>query len=282
MEALYKIINWYVGHFRFPHKGWKYFYSFLRSFKLDHKTYRKKLSHGLYINLVPADHIQKEIFWYGYYEKEAVKLWFELIKLDSVVVDVGSNIGYYSLLAASKATTGHIYAFEPVSFLQEAIKKNISLNHLSNISVYPFAVSAQKKEAVVYVSAEDNLGMSGLHPPENFSGKTENVSTISLDEWKQSNAIKKIDFIKIDVEGSEMNVLLGMQSILLKDKPVVFIEIIQKNLSQFGISIEDVYTFINSFNYKTNIITSKGIIEFKERDIEGYSILLTPQEFELP
>lgn len=83
--------------------------------------------------------------------------------------------------------------------------------------------------------------------------------------------------IKIDVEGSEMDVILGMQSILMKDRPIVFIEIIKENLLQFGRTIDEIYSLIRSFNYKTHLITSNGITKFGRRDVESYSVLLTPK-----
>src|SRR5947209_9606735 len=100
LKILYKFINWYTQHFKFPHRGFKYFYSILRLAHLDQKVFIKKLPGGQFMYVNVRDHIQKNIFWYGYYQKEFDLTWISFIKPNSIILDIGANIGYYSVLAS--------------------------------------------------------------------------------------------------------------------------------------------------------------------------------------
>ena len=102
-SLIYSITRWYVRHFKFPFSGEKYFSAFLRKISLFNKPFIKKLHNGQLISLVPQDHIQRTILWYGFYEKDSILTWEKLIDRDSVVFDIGANIGYYTLIAAHKA-----------------------------------------------------------------------------------------------------------------------------------------------------------------------------------
>jgi FkbM family methyltransferase len=281
-EILFRSTNWYVRHFRFPHAGWKYFRSFLQTFALDNRSYQKRLSGGLYINVRPVDHIQKDLFWYGHYELESINLLKELVENDSVVVDIGANIGYYTIVAASKAVSGHVYALEALSFLCEEIEQNILLNRLQNVNVYHYALGSRERDSLAYLSSEDNVGMSGLLPAENFSGETEKVHSLSLDQWKEAERIGKIDIIKIDVEGAEYDVLSGMKDTLTALRPIIFIEVIEHQLERFGSSMKDLYSFIRSYNYNTYDIVGKNRLQEINTYKESYSVLFMPEERPIP
>ncbi len=88
---LYSIINYYTKHFSFPRRGWKYFKVLLKYAGLYKRVYCKKIHNSKFIYVSPADHIQKDIFWYGYYEKETVLIFEMLIRRDSIVLDVGAT-----------------------------------------------------------------------------------------------------------------------------------------------------------------------------------------------
>lgn len=279
---LYNMINWYVGRFRFPHRGWKYFRSFLQFFDLDKETYKKKLYSGLYINVRPVDHIQKDLFWYGHYELDAISIWSHLIQKDSVVIDIGANIGYYTIAASSKATLGHAYAFEPVSFLRNEIEKNIQLNHLNNVTICSYALRDQEQDANVYVSSIDNVGMSGLLPAENFSGRIEAVTTISLDKWLKDQGMEKADIIKMDVEGAELQILLGMKNTLTTFRPAILVEVIESQLTRFGGSVEKLYAFLRFYNYNPYDIIGQCTLKPIYHNKEDYTILFYPAELEFP
>jgi FkbM family methyltransferase len=278
----HRLLNWYVGLFNFPHAGWKYFRSFLQAFALDKRSYQKRLSGGQYINVRPVDHIQKDLFWYGHYELNSINLLIQLIEKDSIVIDIGANIGYYTIVAASRTVSGHVYAFEPLSFLCKEIEKNVLLNCLHNVKVNHSALGSREQDSIAYLSSEDNIGMSGLVPAENFSGKTEAVHSTTLDKWKEIEKIKRIDIIKIDVEGGELDVLSGMRNTLAACRPIMLIEVIEHQLERFGASIEELYSFVRSYNYNAFDIVGKNVLQEITGCKESYSVLFMPRERSIP
>ena len=86
LKVFYTIINFYTQRFSFPHRGWKYLRSILQLLHIENNLYRKKIEKDVYIYVNAADHVQQHLFWYGYYEKDAVTLWQKLIKIDSTAI----------------------------------------------------------------------------------------------------------------------------------------------------------------------------------------------------
>ncbi len=232
----------------------------------------------MYVN--PSEHIQQQLFWYSYYEKEAILTWEAFINKDFVVLDIGANAGYYSLVAAPRARK--VYAFEPSTTSLAELTKNIRLNQFSNIEVCPYAVSAETGKGTLYISVADNSGMSGLEVPEIFSGITEVVATVSLDEWVSSSAIAAVDLIKIDVEGAEMNVLTGMKQLVQQYQPVIFIEIIGSLLDKFKHTPASIYQFLFSCNYSAYEIIKPGLLKQVTEPKEADSIIFLPRNYTIP
>ena len=277
-SLLYKITAFYISHFKFPNRGEKYFSKFLKRNALISRSFRKKLHNGLFINVKPDDHIQRIILWYGYYEKENILFWEKLINPDSVVIDIGANIGYYTLIAAKKASEGHVHSFEPVTFNYDALQKNIKLNNLKNITANNAGISTKEGLDMYYISSKENIGMSGLKPAENFSGKMEEKTTLTLDNYVAINNLTKIDFIKIDIEGNELNALRGMQNVLQKNHPVLFIELLNEHLTKFDTTVKDVYGYLSLFNYKGYTISKENNLNPVTDNTEDRMIIFSTNE----
>ena len=206
------MINWYSKRFPFPRKGLKYFLRLLKISGNANRSFTRKLPNGLYIVVSPFEHIQQQLFWYGWYEKEYVRTWEALVQKGSTVIDIGANIGYYSLVAAKKGAK--VLAFEPAPEHFSQLKKNIALNNLEQVHCFQKVVSDSNGLVPLYYSHSYNTGMTGLSQPEEFSGKKEMVPSVILDEVLQELGITQAGFIKIDIEGAELLALKGMGRIL--------------------------------------------------------------------
>jgi FkbM family methyltransferase len=281
-DLIFRLVNWYVKKFQLPHRGLKYFIRLLKLTGDYNKTYVKRIHNGFVIRVNPTDHIQRQVFWYGYYEKKCILTWESFIEPGNTVFDIGANIGYYSLIASLKAQHGSIYAFEPYQNHYNELLLNSSLNQLNNIKALNVAVSNSKQKLQLFVSAEDNTGMTGLAQPENFSGHTEVVNAISLDEWIKEGQLKKPDIIKMDIEGGEWIALQGMQMILRDVKPVVFIEIASSLLSKFGKQASDIYNFMNEFGYQAYEVVEQNKLKLITDFRDGDLIIFIPAGYKIP
>lgn len=257
----YKLLNAYTRQFSFPYRGLKYFLKMAKWLGIADKTYKKKLPEGFYMLLTPSEHIQQQLFWYGYYEKALGDLIKKILQPGDVFLDIGANIGYFSLLAANKEPTSKIISFEPVECLFQKLEKNISINNIGNITALHVAIGEINAERELFISTPDNLGMSSFQEPENYSGKKEKVRVISIDHWFKKAKLSRVDLVKLDIEGSELAALRGMQEVLQNFRPVVIAEINPGTLALFNLTPADIFDYLNKLDFIAYLITETGKLE---------------------
>jgi FkbM family methyltransferase len=268
----YRLLNAYTRQFAFPHRGLKYFLKAAKWLNLDTKTYRKKLAGNFFMQLNPSEHIQRQLFWYGYYEKELGVLIKNALQPGDVFIDIGANIGYFSLLAARQQPTARIISIEPVKELFEKLKENILLNDFKNIFPVNAAAGEANEEKELFLSGSDNLGMSSFKQPENYSGKKEKVQVIKLDDWFKTSGLTKIDLVKLDIEGSELAALKGMQEILLQYKPQIIIEINPGTLSLFDLKPAALFNFLSDLNFTGFMISGSCQLLPVSEELPGHTV----------
>jgi len=219
------------------------------------KNYRTVIKYDLgqriYLHL--DDWIPIQLFWMGVYfvERKQTEHFKKLIKPGDIVIDVGAHIGYYTLIAAARVgKSGHVYAFEPTSNTFKILQKNIQMNNFTNVSLYNLAISDKEGYVELYLSDTINTGATSITVSEFFSGKIEKAKCITIDSFLKKENIKKVDLIKIDVEGAEPKVLRGMKELLSKQSPKILIEINEERLKSFGYSKDYIYKFLLNKGYK--------------------------------
>jgi FkbM family methyltransferase len=150
---------------------------------------------------------------WGLYEKYETKLFKKLIKKGMVVVDVGANIGYYTLLAARcVGEEGKVFAFEPDPYNYSLLCKNIEVNGYRNVIPLRKAVFSKSGKMKMFLD-KSNLGGHSLSEANVDKDTSIMIEVTSLDDYFK-NTDYKIDVIKVDVQGSEMEVLEGMTNII--------------------------------------------------------------------
>ncbi|KYG64752.1 hypothetical protein AZI86_11130 [Bdellovibrio bacteriovorus] len=160
------------------------------------------------------------------YESENQKYISRVLSNDSVFLDVGANVGIYSVLAAMEGPNTKVYAFEPDSKSRECIQANIDHNGLNNIKIVSEALSDREGTAVFYMD-QNNHGGNSLNKdsiPNVETAKKVSVSLTTMDLFVKKEDLKKIDLIKIDVQEHEVEVLNGAIETLKKFRPIVLIE----------------------------------------------------------
>lgn len=145
------------------------------------------------------DHLSR----FGHYEAEVESILSEQITRDTTFIDVGANVGYFTLLCSRLAR--NVYAFEPVPAIFERLSNNVRLNGLGNIRAFQLAVSKEKSRLRLFESRISPGHDSTVKRLEHHTSIF--VDAVSLDEEIDSSAQDIV--MKVDVEGSEMDVLLG-------------------------------------------------------------------------
>jgi FkbM family methyltransferase len=274
----YKLLNAYTRRYSFPHRGLKYFLRAAKWLGIDEKTYTKKLPGNFYMELSPAEHIQQQLFWYGYYEKDIVALIKKILQPNIIFLDIGANIGYFSLYTAISEPTSIVIAFEPVEEIFRKLEENISANNLKNVVTIKAAVGEINEERELYISGPDNQGMSSFRQPENFSGKKETVRVWCLDDWFATSGLSRIDLIKLDVEGSELAALKGMKKALQSFRPALIVEVNPETLSLFNLSPRDVYDYLEALEYIGYPISGSGDLEKPGPNKHSVNVLFVHRE----
>lgn len=150
------------------------------------------------------------------------------ILTNKVIIDIGSNIGLFSKCVAENISYSQIHLFEPST--EYLNKSKDLLKNFSNITYNNFALSDVEETKTLYKSKESNIGWNTLYEKDPLQSEIflekmeqENIKTVKLDDYYKD--IKNIDFIKIDVEGFERNVLEGSWNLIKKFKPHILIEV---------------------------------------------------------
>ena len=203
-------------------------------------------------------------------EPVETKLFNDIIKNGEVLVDVGANIGYFTLLMAKlTGPKGKIFSFEPENNNFELLNKNVKCNNYQNIVLEKKGVSDHNGSNKFFLSSK-NTGMHSLQKI-NDDVKEIKIDVIKLDDYFTTlGLIKKISFIKIDVEGAEFQVLNGMKMILKNDNLKLLIEFIPEHLEKHGTNPSDVLKILENNNFKLYQINEKT----KELELKNYKDIL--------
>lgn len=190
-----------------------------------------------------------------------------LVKPNDTIFDVGANVGIMSVhLSRLTKKNGKVYSFEPVKNTYNMLLETIGLNHCTNINTYQIAISDSKADSKIYTFDQNNHTLNSLGKVD-ISGRMpiseENVKTKTLDHFYEENNIKNIDFLKIDVEGFEENVLKGSNN-LLKNNLIKYIqfEISEMPLKSLGKKSSDIFKILQMHGYNIfsfNLETKKFI-----------------------
>ena len=169
-----------------------------------------------------------------------------------VFYDVGANVGFFSLIAASYVgPTGCVYAFEPVEANVASIRENARLNNLNNVTLFALAVGRTSGIAELLLTEWDgggSLSTSAVKPPVPIARR--NVRVVALDDLIKEERLRLPNFVKIDVEGVELDVLIGMSETIAKARPVLLFEVDDGNKASFERRQRELDDYVAALGYE--------------------------------
>jgi len=182
------------------------------------------------------------------YEPYLTNLMLSKIKAGDMVLDIGANIGYDTVLFANKVgKKGKVIAIEPDPINFEILQKNIKENKLFNVVVVQAAVGNENKKMKIFESRENY----GDHRMWGEKGRnTKDVFCRRLDDLLKELDYQKIDFIKMDVQGFEPLVIEGGKETIEKSKPIIFFEYWPWGTKNAGSEIKEMMEFFRKIYKK--------------------------------
>jgi FkbM family methyltransferase len=208
------------------------------------------LTTGDHLKVFWNDSVGQDVFYDGCSEPEVMNALRSHLNAGDTFIDVGAHIGQYSLLASRiVGANGTVHAFEPDPSTFELLVEN--MRSLANVSVNQIALSNEKGSAELFLGDVAHVAFNSLRPLSSCgTGKHCSVATLTLDEYVASRRLAKVALIKMDVEGAEMNVLLGARELLTGlNKPRIVLELNQNALRQFGCSQDMVKDLLREYGY---------------------------------
>jgi len=195
--------------------------------------------HKLYLDPRDMGMARAFLLFQGRWEETETQLFCSLVRPGMTVVDIGANVGYYTLLAAKlTGPSGHVYAFEPSPENFRLLQRNVEANGYQNVTLVPKAVSAASGKASLTLDRSS----SGGHSLSQFRGGADSVEveTVSLDDFFAGPQPTAIDVLKMDAEGAETGILAGMQGVLARNPGLTLLtEFFPRAICGFGSSPED-------------------------------------------
>jgi FkbM family methyltransferase len=204
-----------------------------------------------------SEHMQSQIYWYGYYSRDIIKLLNNLLRPSMVVVDVGANIGEIAVAAAHRVgQTGRVLAFEPMPLIADRLTEHAESNGLSQLQVFNHGLFDREDEAPLYVHSAlvvdgtANRGLATLYPTDTRSKRTGAVALRPLDAVLREQDVERIDLMKIDAEGAEWSVLRGAQRALDRDYPDLVVELNEPTANAAGYCCRDMILWLEEMGYE--------------------------------
>jgi len=185
-----------------------------------------------------------------------------LVNRNDIILDIGANIGTHSVIFSRKSKLGKVYAFEPQSLTFSILQNNILYNGLSNVIALHYAITTLDNHAVSmdnfsFVGKRINNGALRLSPFKN----NPIIGEVSLSRTIDSFNFKSVNFIKMDIQGSEVMALDGAKKTIKKSRPIMFIEIEQIHLEALGYTTIELLEKIRLFQYAIYRINANSFVD---------------------
>ena len=214
----------------------------------------------IYINPFLNGGVDDDIYTTGMWEPEITDLIKQYLPKGGTFLDIGANIGYHSLFAASLlGETGTVLAYEPLLRLSAQMSKSVQENSFTHVTIHNVALSNVEGFGELSL-VDENIGASSLQSVKQDRSVCEvvKVPLRKLDSYLHT--LIRVDLIKIDIEGSEFEALRGGEELLKRYKPVIILEfspnVYEKESS--GKSL-DLFNYIKNLGYSLSVIDKPHI-----------------------
>ncbi|MDR2766053.1 MAG: FkbM family methyltransferase [Holosporaceae bacterium] len=233
---------------------------------------------GLKLKVYPRNEIYRSISVRGIYNPNFIVAIKTLLaqKEGGVFIDVGADMGHFSLLSASAVgSRGRIHAIEPSSRDFGRLKENVSINDLQSvIRIHRLAISDRSGPTKLSVACEERSALNTLGDEFSFKGvekvTVEDVEAVTIDEFVEKEGVDRLDVLKLDVEGSETRALTGALKTLERFRPAIMLGVNAVALKSCGSSLEELLSLVRRLKYRIYMLAESPTFGLEEiSDVAG-------------
>jgi len=259
----------YLNSTRFKIKIANLIYLILKT--LHFRNHRIILRNGVFYEIDISEGIDLSLFLFGNFQKNVTKNTLFRLSEDAVIFFFFSNIGSVSLYLAYKYPQSEIFAFEPTDYAYAKLQRNIQLNASLKDRIKPiqaFISSEDKKydRREVFSSWRIDIINENRHPIHLGIAKKATEKHTTIDKFVKNNTISKLDFIKIDTDGNELEVLKGATDSLNNFHPIIVFELSTYILKENRQTFTDFEQILIPIGY--NLIDAKSGIKVTDLNID--------------
>jgi len=202
-------------------------------------------------------------------EKPEINFLLRHLRSGQVVLDIGAHKGAYTYWMSNRVgKSGHVYAFEPQPPLNQYLSGIAKRSKHQNIHVETMALSSKESETTMNIPGGKPSPSASLKVSGSNNGTQINVHATTLDNFTLLRKLKSIDLIKCDVEGHELDVLLGGKSVLERYKPVILLECEARHNGPENVTA--VFDFFTNLNYEGYFYDGSSFIKIDNFDLYKY------------
>lgn len=207
-----------------------------------------------------------EILNFEEYESDDAHMIYSLIKEGDTVLDIGANIGWYTINIRKNFNNVIVHAFEPIPSTFENLDRNVNLNNLDQVYLNNFGLSDKVDKIRFFTSENTSVSSSAVNITNDENSKIVECHVKTIDQYVADNNLK-IDFIKCDVEGAEIFCFEGGLNSIKKYKPIIFTEMLRKWSAKFNYHPNDIINMLSTIGYHCyKIINQSALLEIKYID----------------
>jgi len=206
-----------------------------------------------------------EILNFDGYEPREFDMIRRLVRPGFTVLDIGANIGWFSLSLARLHPDVEVYAFEPIPKTFAYLAANTELNRLANVHPKSFGFSNAAGELDFFYYPEGSVNASAANLSDRTDALRITCPVSTMDAWVADSGLT-VDFVKCDVEGAELFVLQGGPEMLTVQQPMIFTEMLRKWSARFGYHPNQIIALLSAAGYACFRIDDGGLAEFEEMD----------------
>lgn len=209
-----------------------------------------RLPFGAWI-MIGSGTIDRHLLW-GSFERLELEFVRKFLEPGMCVLDIGAHHGLYTLLASLRVGgQGSVIAFEPSPREHRLLAQAVRLNFCSNVHLQSIALGRARSTAELFVVDGRDDGCNSLRPPAGDIGThSVRVDIVPLDDFLAEAGIDRVDFVKLDVEGAERDVLLGASKMLAAIRPVILAEVQEVRTRPWGYRAREILEILSQQNYR--------------------------------